>query len=162
MALVRLSQGDTGGAATAITIALANETWNQLARARLLPALAQIALASGDVETARSAAAELADIATRYPRPALTAAAECARAAVLLADRKSAAAAESLRHGVRLWREAGAPYEVARARMLLGEALEQQGDRKHALAEFDTARAAFESLGARLDLQRAARFVAAI
>jgi len=36
-----------------------------------------------------------------------------------------------------------------------GEALEQHGDRNHALVELDAARAAFESLGAKLDLQRA-------
>jgi hypothetical protein len=43
--------------------------------------------------------------------------------------------------------EAGAPYETARAHLLLGEALEQHGDRKHAVVEFDAARAAFQSLG---------------
>jgi hypothetical protein len=59
------------------------------------------------------------------------------------------------------WRAAGAPYEAARARLLLGEALERHGDRRHALVELDAARAAFESLGATLDLQRAARLLAA-
>jgi tetratricopeptide (TPR) repeat protein len=122
-----------------------------------LPAQTEIALTNGDVEAARSAAAELAEIATRYARPGLTAAAECARAAVQLADGNAAAAADSVRRGIALWREAGAPYEVGRARVLLGEALEQLGDRKQALIEFDSARISFESLGATLDLERAVR-----
>jgi ATP/maltotriose-dependent transcriptional regulator MalT len=121
----------------------------------------EIALADGDVETARSAAAELAGIATRYARPALAAAAECAQARVLLAEGDPATAAALLRRGIALWREAGAPYETARARLLLGEALERHGDRKHARVEFDAARATFESLGAELNLQRATRLLAA-
>jgi hypothetical protein len=69
-------------------------------------------------------------------------------------------AAASLRRGIALWREAGAPYETARARLLLGEALQRHGARNHAVVEFDAALAAFESLGAELDLQRAARLLA--
>ena len=157
MALVRLAQGDVRGAVASIAAALADETWDCLVRARLLPAQVEIALADGDVETARSAAAELSEIATRYARPALAAAAECARATVRFAEGDPAMAAASLRRGIALWREAGAPYETARARLLLGEALERHGDRRHALVEFEAARAAFEALGAALDLQRAAR-----
>jgi DNA-binding SARP family transcriptional activator len=161
MALVRLAQGDVGGAATWIAAALADKPWDCLARARLLPAQVEIALADGDVETARVAAAELAEIATRYARPALAAAAECARARVLLAEGDPAMAAAAVRRGIALWGAAGAPYETARARLLLGEALEQDGDRKHARVEIDAARATFGSLGAELDLQRAARLLAA-
>jgi ATP/maltotriose-dependent transcriptional regulator MalT len=159
MALVRLAQGDVRGAAASISVALADETWDCLARARLLPAQVEIALADGDLATARSAAAELAEIASRYARPALAAAAECAQARVLLAEGDPAMAAASARRGIALWREAGAPYETARAHLLLGEALEQHGDHKRAVVEFDAARTAFESLGAELDLQRATRLL---
>jgi hypothetical protein len=48
----------------------------------------------------------------------------------------------------------------ARARLLLGEALQRHGAREHAVVEFEAALAAFESLGAELDLQRAARLLA--
>ena len=102
----------------------------------------------------------LAEIAARYARPALAAAAECAQATVLSAEGDPATAAASLRRGIALWREAGAPYDTARARLLLGEALERHGDRRQALVEFDAARAAFETLGAELDLQRAAGLLA--
>jgi hypothetical protein len=145
------------GAVASIAAALADKTWDCLVRARLLPAQVEIALADGDVETARSAVAELTEIAARYARPALAAAAECAQATVLLAEGDPAMAAASLRRGIALWRAAGAPYETARARLLLGEALERHGDRKHALVEFEAARESFEALGAGLDLQRAGR-----
>ena len=80
---------------------------------------------------------------------------------MLLAEGDLAAAATTLRRGIALWRQAGAPHETARARLLLGEALERQGDRRRALVELDGARVAFESLGAALDLQRATRLLAA-
>jgi hypothetical protein len=83
-----------------------------------------------------------------------------AQASVLLAEGAPAMAAASLQRGIALWREAGASYETARARLLLGEALERHGDRKHALVEFDAARESFDALGAELDLQRAARLLA--
>jgi DNA-binding SARP family transcriptional activator len=91
MALVRLAQGDVRGAVASVAVALADETWDCLVRARLLPAQVEIALADGDGATARSAAAELSEIASRYARPALAAAAECAQAMVLPAEGGAAA-----------------------------------------------------------------------
>jgi hypothetical protein len=76
-------------------------------------------------------------------------------ALVRLAEGDSATAAASLRRGTALWREAGAPYETARARLLLGEALERDGDRKHALLELRHRQASIRVTGAQLDLQRA-------
>jgi hypothetical protein len=58
-------------------------------------------------------AAQLADLA---------AAAHRAQAQVLLAEGDPGMAAATLQRGIALWREAGAPYETARARLLLGEA----------------------------------------
>ncbi|MDP8932223.1 MAG: AfsR/SARP family transcriptional regulator [Actinomycetota bacterium] len=157
LALLRLAQRDAQSAATSIAVALADETWNSLARARLLPAQVEIALANGDVETVRRAADELGDIADRYASPALMAAAKCARGASLLADDDAAAAVASLRRGIQLWREASAPYDAAKARARLAEALLQEGERAQALLELEAARTSFESLGARLDVERAAQ-----
>jgi DNA-binding SARP family transcriptional activator len=156
IALVRLARGDVREAA-AMAVALADETRDSLARGRLLPALVEIALAGHDFATARSAAAELSEIAGKYARPALAAAAECAHGAVALAGGDPAVAASRLRRGVALWREAGAPYPAACARLLLGEALHREGHRRQALLEVEAARTAFQALGARLDLERAVR-----
>ena len=56
---------------------------------------------------------------------------------------------------MRLWGEAEAPYDAAKARMILGRALGQTGERGIALAEIDAARASFHGLGARLEHERA-------
>ena len=47
LALVRLAQGNTRAAVKAIDAAVGDETWDRLARTRLLPAQAEIAIAAG-------------------------------------------------------------------------------------------------------------------
>src|SRR5688572_1121533 len=122
LAVLQLLGGDAAAAAASIEDALA-DTSDRLARARLLPAQVEIALAAGAVDSARSASAELDEVAGVYGSAALSAAAACARGALLLADGDARAAAEALADGTRLWREASAPYEGARARVLLAAAL---------------------------------------
>ena len=75
-----------------------------------------------------------------------------ARGAVLLADGDAWAALVSLRQSNRLWQELGAPYEAARARVLIGVACRDLGDRDSGELELDAARAAFRELGAAPDL----------
>ena len=65
-ALLLLAQGDAAGAAASIGAALAEVGWNNLARARLLPAQVEIALAADDIVTARSAVTELAELAAVF------------------------------------------------------------------------------------------------
>ncbi len=160
-ALLLLARGDTAGAAASIGAALAEAGWNNLARARVLPAQVEIALAAGDITTARSAATELTELAALYASPGVRAAAETTHGAVLLADGDCARAVECLRRGADLWRDANAPYDRARARVLLAHALVRQDETNRAHGELQAARAAFESLGARLDLARIAEFDAA-
>jgi DNA-binding SARP family transcriptional activator len=161
-ALLLLARGDTSGAAASIGGALAEAGWDRLARARLLPAQVEIALAGGDVVTARSAATELVELAAVFASPAILAASTTAQGAVLLAEGDSAAAAEHLARGVDLWRDANAPYDRARARALLAQALFEAGDGGRARGEERAARTVFESLGARLDLIRLTEFKAAL
>ena len=153
-ALLLLARGDTSGAVASIGGALAEAGWDRLARARLLPAQVDIALADGDVVTARSAATELIELAAVFASPAILAAASSAQGAVLLAEGDHAGAVECLTRGVDLWRDANAPYDLARTRARLARALFSQGDGARARGEQRVARAAFESLGARLDLRR--------
>jgi DNA-binding SARP family transcriptional activator len=159
LAVLQFMRGDVVAAAASIEAALA-ATSDRLARARLLPAQVEIALAAGDVDTARSAAAELDEVAGVYGSSALVAAAACGRAALLLADGDAHTAVGALRDGLRLWQEASAPHEAARARLLLAEALNRTGATSAALTELRAARSAFESLGARLDAERAIRRIA--
>jgi class 3 adenylate cyclase len=159
LALIRLAEGKVDAAATMINRALADESWDRLARARLLPAQVEIAVAAGDLETARSAVDELGPIAEAYGTPALQASASCARGALQLAEGDAAAACESLRRGWRLWQEVDAPYEAARARMLLADANRAEGDAEAATLELRAALSTFERLGAVLDSRRAAELL---
>jgi len=157
-ALLLLARGDTAGAAASIGGALSEAGWNKLTRARLLPAQVDIALAGGDIATARAAVTELVELAVMFASPAILASADHARGATLLAEGDSADALECLQRATDLWRDANAPYDRARTRVLLARALLEQGERSRAQGELQAARTTFESLGARLDLAGLAHF----
>jgi tetratricopeptide (TPR) repeat protein len=158
-ARLKLLRGQPAEAAPLINTAVAGDRWDRLDRTRLLPDQVTIALAVGDLDTARAAAAEQAELAEIFGGAALRAAAECARGEVALATGDEDPV-PALRRGVALWREAGAPYEGARSRVLLATGLCQAGQTEAAQFEMDTARACFDRLGARLDAVGAAEPVA--
>src|SRR6266511_923116 len=153
LALLRLRQGDADAAAAAIRRIL-GETTEPLQRAGLLPAYAEIMLAVGDIEETRGACRELAEIAAASERAMLEAIAAHARGAVELAEGDARAALVPLRHSWQVWQELEAPYEAARARVLIGLACRALGDEDSAALELEAARGAFERLGASPDLAR--------
>jgi tetratricopeptide (TPR) repeat protein len=138
LALLRLAQGRLDAAAGAIRRALA-ETPDRLGRARLLPAAVEIMLATGDVPAARGCAAELDDVAEAFGRPALHARTGCARAAVALAEGDAETALAAARPAWRIWRDLDAPYEAARARVLVARACGALGDGDTAAMELEAA-----------------------
>jgi class 3 adenylate cyclase/Tfp pilus assembly protein PilF len=156
LALVRLARGDSKAAASQIRRAL-EETTIPLARARLLPAAVDIALAVGDTERAREAASELLETAEHFGTPMLHAVAKSAEGAVRLAEGDAPGAADLLRQGLRHWREVEAPYEAGRTREILGMAYRKAGDEDAAALELRAALAAFDRLGAALDARRVAQ-----
>jgi DNA-binding CsgD family transcriptional regulator len=153
LALLRLAQGRPEAAEAAIRRVL-GETTDRLGRARLLPAAVEILLVTGDTGAAGEAADELAGIADQYGTKALLAHAGQARGAVLLACGDAGAAVAALRGAWRAWRELEAPYEAARARVLIGLACRALGDEDAAAMELDAARADLAGLGAVVDLER--------
>jgi class 3 adenylate cyclase len=160
LSLLRLAQGKTDAAARSIKRALDDESWGRLDRARLLPAQVEIALAAGDVRTARTAAEELETITEDYTisearTPALEAAAQTAWGAVRLAENDPDAGVTCFRRALKLWREVDLPYDAAKTRVLLAAAYRAQGDEDGAVSELSAAQSAFEKLGARLDAERA-------
>ena len=157
LALVRLAEGKVKAASAAINAALAEETWDRWARARLLPAQAEIAIAAGDVELARTAVDELVGVVSGYPSPALEAGRQAALGRVLVAEADFPAATRELRGAIRGWREVGAPYEVARARAVLSRALRAMGNEDDAELELRAALDEFRRLGARVDVEGAER-----
>ena len=77
-----------------------------------------------------------------------------ARGAVALAEGDAQEALVALRRACELWQELGAPYEVARVRVLIGSACRALGDEDTAALELEAARERFADLGAAPDLAR--------
>ena len=157
LALIRLAQGKVKAATAAINAAVDEQSWDLWARARLLPAQVEIAIAANDVQLARTAVDALAGIVAGYPSPALDAGRQVALGRVLLAEGDVAGAARELRASIKVWREVGAPYEVARARVVLSRALRAQDDEENADLELHAALDEFRRLGARVDIEAAER-----
>jgi len=153
-ALVRLAQGNSAAATAAIRRAL-GETADPLRRAGLLPAAVEILLATGELDEARDASGELEAIAAGYESEMLLALHAHARGAVELAGGDAAAALVSLRRASQAWNELEAPYEGARARVLVGRACRALGDEEAFALELEAARSTFEELGATPDVATA-------
>jgi DNA-binding NarL/FixJ family response regulator len=153
LAQLRLAQGQVDVALAAIRRAL-SESVDPLKRAVLLPAQVEIALVAGELDEARRASSELDEHASRYEAGMLRALADHARGAVALAEGDAARSLRSLRQAAQAWRELDAPYEVARACLLIGLACRTVGDGDAALRELAAARETFAELGALPDVRR--------
>ena len=152
MALLRLAQRRRDAAAAMIRRALGEA--NPLRRANLLPAYVEIMLAAGDLNEARAGCRELEEIAGRYESAMLSALVAHARGAAELAAGNAGAALVSLRQAGDMWQKLDAPYDEARARVLVAEACRALNDDDSAALELDAAREMFAELGAAPDLAR--------
>ena len=153
LALMRLAQGKADAAEAAIRRVEA-ETSEPGKRAGLLPAFVEIMLAVDDLDAARAASGELEAIAQGQENGALGSMAAGARGAVELAEGDARAALVSLRSAGEIWQQLEAPYEVARARELVGLACRALGDEDTAALELEAASDAYAELGATADLAR--------
>jgi class 3 adenylate cyclase len=147
------ARGKTAAALASIRRALTDDQ-PALDRARLLPALVEIGLASCQGDELTAAAAELQETAERYDTPALYAAAAVAAGSAALARGDAHGAVRPLRQALRLWQGTNARYETARTRVLLARAYAETGDDEGAMHELAQAGSVFDQLGARLDAQR--------
>ena len=155
LARLRVVQERGDAAAGLMARALADPHVTLLARARLLPAEVEAALAVRDMGRAEAAATALEEAADAFRTDVIRAEAEMARGRVALAAGESDRAVEHLRRATRSWHGADAPYETAQARTLLAEAYLSAGEADAAAMELGSAIAAFASLGAAADLARA-------
>ena len=159
LSLLRLAEGKVEAALSALRRSL-EETQAPLPRVQLLPAMVEVALAAGDLGGARTALEELRATVATYrigesPAPGFEAQHRVAAGRIHLAEGDLSAAARCLREARTLWRQVGAPYEVAQVRLLLGLAYRRQADEESATAALDAADAPIARLGARLDDERA-------
>ena len=153
IALLRLAQGQNEIASATLSRAT-DEATGIFERARLLEPLVEVVLATGSISAARLAADELVQIAGDIRAPLLTAMAERAQGAVLLAEGDPRAALASLRRSWTAWQALDAPYDAARTRVLIGLACRALDDADAATLELDAAADAFRRLGASPDLER--------
>jgi DNA-binding CsgD family transcriptional regulator len=153
LALLRLVEGNGVAAAAAIR-RLAAETSDPSRRAGLLPAEVHIMLEVGDVAAAREACEQLEQLGERWTGTMIGATVAHARGAIALAEGRAEPALVALREATRAWRELDAPYEAARAQVLVGTACRALGDDDGAALELDAARDVFTRLGAAPDLER--------
>ena len=151
LALLRLAQGQPATAQAAIHRAL-DEAGDLPARARLLPAATEIALAAGDLAAARAAADELAEAARRLDAPLLRGHGRLGRRRGAAGRGRPPGRPGRPASAWAAWRELEAPYEAARARVGIGLACRALGDQDSAAMELDAARFAFQELGAAPDL----------
>jgi class 3 adenylate cyclase len=159
LALLRLAEGKTDAAVAGVARSLA-ETSEPLARLRRLPAQVEIALAAGDLRTARAATEEFEGIIDSYKigdrrAAAFDASLDFSQGRIKLAEKDWEGAARALRRARDGWQGVGAPYETAQARLALGVAFRRLGDEHGATVELEGALAAFARLGAKLDEARA-------
>lgn len=162
LALVQVQRGNVRGAAQSVRRALADSSLQPLERGKLLPTQLEVALLLGDIETARTAAAELAEIAAAHPTPASLATADAARAAVGLADGVLDPAVEAAQRARASYDGIELIYESARVALLLGEIYLAQGDPEAAEVEVEAALAVFDEIGAVPDADRARRIQATL
>jgi len=155
LALLRLGQRKIDAATRSITTALAEATWDRLARAKLLPAYIEIAIAADDLDGARASMDELATIADEYPSPWLVAVTTQAQGRVELAAGDPGAACGSLRRALEQMRVLEVPYEAAETRLLLGAVLRAVGDEDAAALSFQAGLEILERLGADAERARA-------
>ena len=114
----------------------------------------EIALAVGDVVTARSRANELASLAERFESGVFSAHANHAAGTVALAEGNVEAALRLLSTARKSWQAVNMPLEEARTRICMAMAYWRGGETDLAGLEALAARTAFESLGAAADLAR--------
>lgn len=148
LAHVAIARGASATADAEVRAALAAASDDRLARARLLPASVETALAVGDLDRARAACAELADLAATYGTAGFEATSAHAEGRLLLAEQDAAGALPRLRRALRRWQDVGAVLPAVRVRDDLARAYADLGDPPAAARERRAADSARASLDA--------------
>ena len=147
LALAWLARGRTTAAISAVRRLLA-EAHGPVHRSWMLPAAVEVLVSGRLLDEARQNSDELTGIASAFGNSALRAMAAYAAANVELASGELEDSLSHARGSYRLWSDIGAPYEAARARVLVARALRELGDEDSATTELAVARRAFAEVGA--------------
>ncbi|MDH5519230.1 MAG: LuxR C-terminal-related transcriptional regulator [Acidimicrobiia bacterium] len=176
LALLRLGQGRTADAVSALRSALAPGPSAPLPRAQLLAAMVEAAVAvspaqagAGEadqdeelLDLSREAVAELEDLSRSTGSRLIGALAAGSRGRVLLVAGDARGALGSCREAADRLRELKVPYERARQQELAGLAAQRLGDAETARLELTSALTDFERLGAEPDVARVREVLAGV
>jgi class 3 adenylate cyclase len=161
LALLHLDRGDVAAAQAAVRDAVADDALLSVeGRALVLPVQVTIEIAAGDVDAARVALVELEARAEEAASGAFAAAASQARGELAVAEGRIDDAVRELRRAGKQWSDVEAPYEAARARVLLADAYRAKGGAVAARLELESARSTFERIGAMGEAQRLGKLLA--
>lgn len=160
LGLLRLAEGDVDAASAGVRRALTEVTATP-DRLDLLKAAVTIYLEEGEVEAARDAVTEFTEITQGLTMPVIEAERSTVKGALALSEGDPATALPLFRRAVGTWQEQDVPHERGKLNVLIGQACRALGDHDGARLEFSAARKTFERLGARPDLARLDRIVAA-
>lgn len=155
-----LVEGKSEAALRAIVQAIDQKRWYSLSsQVYTLPAGVSIAIKTGHAALAADWCDRLDTLARQYNTLGVSASAHVARGEFALAEGRTEDAISLLTTGMENSRRSGAPYDAARARVLLGCALSADGDVEGAQREWVEARRFFEQAGTKLDWSRAERLL---
>ena len=159
LSLLRLAQGHVAEAEAAIHRALA-EADDPTTRSRLLPAAAEILVATHDLDGAVEVCDELEATAASFRSRMLKTVVAHSRGMVQLAANEPEGALPLLRQALEEWHALDVPYQAARVHVLVGRASRVLGDEEGARSEWAAARETFADLGAQPDLEQVVALLA--
>jgi len=159
-ALLWLAQGRAEDAAAAVRRLLA-ERQGPVQRAQVLPAAVQVLVEVDGPAEASALAEELLALGTGFGCTALRAAGRHAVALTALTSGNGREAVDSAQRSLELWAGLSAPYEVARSRAVLGQALRLVGDDQSATSALEAALSELTDLGAGPDCRHVAALLPA-
>jgi len=155
LAFLDLSLGDAAAAARSIDSYALGHAIEGPKRIAFAGDLVEALVRVGDLERAAAVVDELAARGAEIRRPPMTAAAERCQALLLAARGQLGAGIAAAVSAIATYERLGLPFELARARLVLGEVQRRAKQRRAARETLDRAIAGFEALGARLWADRA-------
>ncbi len=125
-----------------------------LKRVPIITALGMLAVKSNKKELAQSLSTELLQIAANFESEAINASALHLSGLLAYLHGDYEKALEAFRSTMKYWLNARLPYEIAHARLNIGNTLAKMGRTELARLEWETALSEFERLGAKPDVEK--------
>lgn len=158
-AYVLARRGEVDEAVELVKRTLSESSASKLDRAGFLPALIELTLETGDLDTAKTALDELEEIAELTHSELFSARASRGRGLIALSVGDLAGAISHLRRAVKAFSDLNLPYEAAEARRDLARAYSRDKSESLAQMELKSALTAFERLGSIADIESTRRLI---